>query len=452
MAVSSEIKVSKLENFRDCSAEFYRPYFLKLASVLRMHQTLKLRNVAYITDGEHGSPQWDSTSGIHYITAEFIGPNFIRDGELRLISRAQDNRNSRARIKDNDVLIYSVGAYAGLAAKAEPHLFPANIPRSVAIVRLLRNSGLLPGYLSVFLNSKYGIFQSQRFRAGNSQPVLALEKIKQFEIPIIPTEKQIEIETLYQCAYENRLHSRVLYNQAQKLLEHELGLDKLQFDIPVGYEACFSEVISSVRLDSEHFFPAFDQVLSSLPANISFSPLSKHLLYCQRGKQPKYSRRGLPVINSKHVQTNKVILEGNRTAQPIPDNTMHIQYEDVLINGTGRGTIGRTAPYLESYNSIPDNHVTILRSTSLDPVYLSVFLNSLAGQLQVEKHQRGSSGQLELYPFDIRRFLIWDAPDTLQEEIRAQYDKAISAERESQQLLQQAKRRVEDLIEEAMVK
>ena len=80
---------------------------------------------------------------------------------------------------------------------------------------------------------------------------------------------------------------------------------------------------------------------------------------------------------------------------------------------------------------------------------LSVFLNSKAGQLQVEKYQRGSSGQIELYPFDIRKFLIWDAPQSLQSEIRNLYDKAFSLEKESKNLLEQAKQRVEELIEEA---
>jgi len=86
----------------------------------------------------------------------------------------------------------------------------------------------------------------------------------------------------------------------------------------------------------------------------------------------------------------------------------------------------------------------------LDPVLISLYLNSIAGQLQVEMHQRGSSGQLELYPFDIRRFLIWDAPEGLQKELRSLHDQAAAAERTSKELLEEAKTRVEQLIEEAV--
>lgn len=135
-------------------------------------------------------------------------------------------------------------------------------------------------------------------------------------------------------------------------------------------------------------------------------------------------------------------------ANPISD--LQIRFGDVLVNGTGRGTIGRAAPYLQQSEAVPDNHVTILRSPDLDPVFVSLYMNSAAGQLQVEMHQRGLSGQLELYPFDIRRFLIWSTPEALQKELRSLIDRASAAERKSKELLEQAKNRVEQLIEEAV--
>lgn len=81
----------------------------------------------------------------------------------------------------------------------------------------------------------------------------------------------------------------------------------------------------------------------------------------------------------------------------------------------GVGTIGRATPYLEDTEAIPDNHVTIIRTRTIDPVYLSVFLNSQMGQAQVRKHQRGSSGQIELYPRVIARFEVWQAPESIPE-------------------------------------
>lgn len=110
---------------------------------------------------------------------------------------------------------------------------------------------------------------------------------------------------------------------------------------------------------------------------------------------------------------------------------LQIRYGDTLINGTGCGTRGRTAPYLNHALAVADNHVTILRSKNLDPAYLSLYLNSAAGQMQVEMFQRGSSGQPDLYPFEIRKLLVWDAPPELQRQLRELHNAAAKAEQES---------------------
>ena len=70
--------------------------------------------------------------------------------------------------------------------------------------------------------------------------------------------------------------------------------------------------------------------------------------------------------------------------------------------------------------------------------------------MQVERHQRGTSGQLELYPFDIRKFLVWVAPVEFQRELRDLYDEATVAEQESKRLIALAIARVEQLIKEAV--
>ena len=241
------------------------------------------------------------------------------------------------------------------------------------------------------------------------------------------------------------------FTQAQQLLESEMGLDNLRFDKPVGYTTQFSDLELSRRFDSEHHYPVFDNLKERLPIHVQLAPLGSLLTFCQRGKQPIYTENGFPLLNSKHILENKINLEGNRWAKPSLVPSLQIQYGDTLINGTGRGTIGRTAPHLvEEDQAIPDNHVTILRSPTLDPAYLSFYLNSLARKLQVEKDQRGSSGQLELYPFDVRKFQVWEAPQSIQREIRQLYDHATENSKQSKELLDQAKSRVEQLIEEAV--
>jgi hypothetical protein len=147
---------------------------------------------------------------------------------------------------------------------------------------------------------------------------------------------------------------------------------------------------------------------------------------------------------------NKRMAEGNRTGLVSAAKVL-IEPGDVLMNGTGVGTIGRSAPYLHTGKAIPDNHVTILRpkNAAVDPVYLSVFINSLAGQFQVEQRLHGSSGQIELYPTDIAEFTVWLAPKAIQQEIRQAVENGFTAKQRATQLLEAAKRAVEIAIEDS---
>lgn len=227
----------------------------------------------------------------------------------------------------------------------------------------------------------------------------------------------------------------------------ELGLADWTPPEPLSYTACAAEVFASGRIDAQYFRPLFAEVEARLQATGGAVELGSILTTNARGRQPLYDELGLFVVNSKHVRTNRVILDDNRTATEMGSPVV-IQTGDVLLNGTGVGTIGRAAPYLHPTRALPDNHVTVLRTNAVDPVYLSVFLNSPLGQWQIERHIKGSSGQIELYPNDIARIVIWDAPDRVQQLVRAAILSAFDEEHLACELLEVAKRAVEIAIED----
>jgi type I restriction enzyme M protein len=211
-----------------------------------------------------------------------------------------------------------------------------------------------------------------------------------------------------------------------------------------------ASIVSSMTLDNDNPKMRLDSQFQNKTAlfaietirKLPHRKLAKILDVNTRGRQPQYANDGLPVVNSKHVRTNRVIIEGNRLATEAGSPVI-IQNGDVLLNATGEGTIGRAAPYLHNIKALPDNHVTVLRTTSVDPIYLSVFLNSRLGQLQIQRHIKGSSGQIELYPNDIAQIVVWDAPDKVQAEVRNAVLSAFESEHRAKELLEAAKRAVE---------
>ena len=63
----------------------------------------QLKDFCYITDGEHGSPDWDKATNIKYITAEHIKQNYIVDTVYKTISQNQYKKKRPQCKEENPV-------------------------------------------------------------------------------------------------------------------------------------------------------------------------------------------------------------------------------------------------------------------------------------------------------------------------------------------------------------
>jgi restriction endonuclease S subunit len=172
----------------------------------------------------------------------------------------------------------------------------------------------------------------------------------------------------------------------------------------------------------------------------------------RRGLQPNYVENGdIMVINSKHL--SKTHINYDQTEKTTKEEfdkqqAAHIQNDDVLIYTTG-AYIGLTNAFNSNELAMASNHVNILRLSDprIDPNYLALVFNSIIGQLQTQKHSRGSA-QLELYPTDIDKFIIPILDEDMMRTIGEKVRNSLESLKQSKQLLARAKSRVEELIEQ----
>jgi type I restriction enzyme M protein len=358
---------------------------------------------------------------------------------------------NRSRIDKEDIVLSYTGIYRrSLVFQEEFYQLGPNICK-------LHKKGLKisPYFLSTFFNSKVGQIILDREKTLSAQPTVAMSRLRKIQVPLVSKIFQDSIKRLIQYSYQILNISQKIYLEAEDLLLSELNLKDWQPTTETITIKSFKEsFLSSGRLDAEYYQPKYDQLIERLKEKVELTRLGDLLNLNQRGKQPIYiesedeNELGLPVVNSKHVREGEVILIDNLYGYfPKTDNPLIIHTDDVLINGTGVGTIGRCAPYLYKQKALPDNHVTILRTDLLDSVYLSIYLNSIIGKLQVEKHFKGSSGQIELYPNEINQFLVWNAPKSVQKKIRNKVEESHQKREQSKQLLEIAKIGVEKAIE-----
>lgn len=311
---------------------------------------------------------------------------------------------------------------------------------------------LLPEYLAIYLNSEFGRRQIVRRAMQSNQVNVSAAELKRIDAFLAPAVVQEEVAQLVQHAYSARILSLASYVEAQVLLEAELGLDSMMFQKPMGYIAQLSDMEAAHRSDAQHYQPRFKQLIDHI-SGFPSARVRDIRSVNRRGLQPIYVRDGqIDVVNSKHLGPKHIDYEGLAKTSAnafTAASEAHIRRDDVLIYTTG-AYIGRTNVYLSDSPAMASNHVNIVRlETSIDAAYMALVFQSIVGQFQTQQHARGSA-QAELYPSDIDRFVVPLLGADKQRVIGDLVRESLVKQQASRKLLEQAKTRVEQLIEEAV--
>jgi len=137
--------------------------------------------------------------------------------------------------------------------------------------------------------------------------------------------------------------------------------------------------------------------VGKIPDGWRLTSLDEASVYINRGVAPKYADDGLElVINQKCVRDQHLSLAPARRHQTKVPPDKYVRRNDVLINSTGVGTLGRVAQVLEDTDGVAvDTHVSIVRPRpEVDPDYFGLSL--LALEAHFEAQGAGATGQTEL--------------------------------------------------------
>ena len=454
MGAPSVVKKSELEGALRLDAEYYQPVYLgnerSIAAcgmqVESLHDVVgKVRNgYDYRNFSDSGRP---------YIRVGdlLFGEVLYRDASRVDVTVEQIRKDVALRL--GDVLFSRKGTF-GRSAVVEAPFVDSVI--SSEIMRLRVAGGKVnPYYLSTYLNCRLGFLQVERRTHGVSNFSIGQRDLGELRVIVPDMGCQEAIEALVREAHEMREASCNLYLQAERIVLEELGWEALDLRQPRWWPVPLSRGREVKRLDADHFQPRYDRLIAHLGETGKARPLGEIASYIKRGVQPRYAGGGeVLAINSRYVGKQLINTEqAERTDVAFwDDNPRARAYKhDVIMNSTGWGTIGRTNCVLHDERTVVDNHVTIIRvkEGTCDPVYLAVYLNSRPGLMQTGKWLSGSSGQIELYPGDIARFVVYVPSEGVQARVADLVTQSHDARRKVSTLLEEAKRKVEALIEGA---
>jgi len=452
MAVWSLATFSGITIFDRCDGEYFLPIYIKNENELDLINTTPLPTMFHVSDGNHLSvSKHFSNVGIPYFRGQDINDFFLENAlPIRIPEKVfLSPMMTRSHFYAGDVLLSIVGTIGSLSIVPES-FGPATGSCKIAILRSKGNYS--PFVLSAFLLSRFGQLQIQRNTRGAVQMGLILKDLVRIRLPIFEETAACQIEQLVKQAIESNRKSKASYNQAQHLLESELGLDKLKFKKPVGYTARFSTVglsdaFNAGRIDAQCFSPNAIFYESWLHDHNQCDYLN-HLLEAKiKGRQQEETEKGsIDYCSIKHISGRE--MTGASKCMPSPDTPLATQNNLLLaITGATIGKIGIVKRYKQL--AFSGDLLCLKISPGIDPHYLLVVLDHTIGQVQFNRWITGSTNG-HLAPRDVGRVLVPRFKKSIETRIAGLVEESLRKRLESEKLLDQAKARVEQLIEEAV--
>ncbi|MFH1656316.1 MAG: hypothetical protein ABH956_00905 [Candidatus Nealsonbacteria bacterium] len=449
MITYSIIQKSKLKGALRIDAEYYQPEYLSNEQKIKNYKTIFIGDIADIVYGTTPTGGVFEKDGVPFIRSQNFLDNLIDDSKLVFCKKDFHIQNKKSNIIPGDILFAVVGATIGKLAIVQGKIKEGNINQNIARVRI-KNEMFNPYFIGLFFASNFGQLQILRMITGNAQPYLNSDQIKFFIVPNIDIKKQNKIVEDFK-KIENYLEkSKSLYSQAENLFLEKLELKDFGIKENLFSIVNLSDVKFANRIDAEYFQKKYNELISKIKNKKS--KLLGDLVLFKKGIEVgnnEYQENGKPFIRVSNISKN----EQNRGETKFLKEELYKKLKDDFEPREGEILLTKDATpgiayfLKEPINGIISSGVLRLKlKEKINPEYLTLVLNSIIGQMQMER-DTGGSIIIHWRPEQINRIVIPILSKNIQEKIADLVKKSHSARKKVKQLLEQAKQKVETLIE-----
>lgn len=427
-------------------AEYFGKNILDTLEKLSDFGTLKIDDIANVTDGIHASIDYDENSPINLISATSPKENVFDLSRGAFISEKAHKQNPRTALRKNDVIISTVGTI-GNCAVVDDSILPANSDRHVGIIRIKNDYS--PYVLSTFLLSKYGKIQTSREATGNVQLNLFIYKLKELEIPQFFPDFQSKIEQTVKSAHAKLAESKSLYSEAEDILLSELGLKNWHpRNTNINVKKLKESFLQTGRLDSEYYLPRYEDYA--------------HLIEHYRGGYGQFSNvcmineaNYVPAANEKYtyIELGNIGSYGNITdctvayGKDLPSRARRVVHTNNVILSSVGGSLQSCALISSEYdNAICSTGFFVVRSNAINSETLLTLFKSEVMQNLLKQSCSGTI-LTAINHTELQKIVVPKIRKEVQDKIAENIQKSIALRNKSKSLLENAKVQVEIVIQ-----
>ncbi|MFZ3059807.1 MAG: hypothetical protein WA102_08710 [Candidatus Methanoperedens sp.] len=469
----STVFKSKLDDivFR-LDAEYYHPACIDLENKLQRFPAISLRNAKAELDCSAFYPSIVSYYNFKKDGIPFIRVNEIQNGLLHLTTDTvflpeeilDNNKSTIARGKPRDLIIAKGGNTLAKIALLTDDYSSYSVCRDIIILKTSNLHQLNKFYLWIFLHSDIGQKLLLRTASQTGQPHLTVEAINNIKIPTFSDVFQDKFEGIYRQSQEFNSLSQKRYHETEVLLLFELGLLDWKPKHRLSFIKNYSDTQQAGRFDAEYFQPKYDEIVAAIKNyKGGWDTLGNlaSLKKCIEVGSEEYSDEGIPFVRVSNLSpfetTEEKYISEKLYSELTPKEEPDVTFEESKNHQPKKGEIlfskdatPGIAYFLseEPQKMIPSGGILRLKlkDKQIKPSYLTLVLNSLIVQEQINRDV-GGSVILHWRPDQVEKTLIPILKEGKQDEIQQKITESFSLRKQSKQLLECAKKAVEMAIE-----
>lgn len=428
---------------------------------------IRLKNISDLNGGYAFKSEKFCNDGIRVIRISDFDENGLKHKDIKRYPYSPDLDSYR--IIPQDILLCMTGGTVGKSAYIKAIDEDCYINQRVALIRI---KNVNTDYFYSVLTSSYisNVINASKTSTNDN---ISMRLIEDFLIPLPPIEEELRIvDKINSCeplitqysAAENRLSileeefpdklkkSILQYAIEGKLVKQDPNdepasvlLERIKTEkerlIKEGKIKRDKNESYIFQGDDKNYYENFLFYYHSfdIPSGWEICKLAEITEFIHRGKSPVYSSiEEIPVIAQKCNQKDgSLSLEKALFIDPASlckyDKTKISKPNDIIVNSTGTGTVGRVnilnTSLFEKYQTIvTDSHVTTIRliENECDPLFIYFYLKSPLIYDHAEERSEGSTNQIELYAKTIMNYCLCLPPKNEQTRISRKISRLLS--------------------------
>lgn len=450
-------KISEVIDFR-IESEYFEKRFLRLDNILSKNETISFNKIAKAINGRpYNSESFNSENGIRVSKIGDVTNKRTFNNWEYVLENEFENQKGQL-LKDGDILMTLTGDPPDVG-KVNYIFNPikATWNQRVAKIKII-NKEIFNSNESLYavLSTEYSRRQLERFAKGIRQRNLGNESLERLKIPLLSFNFQEKLENLIKSRFSVLGKSKSLYTQAENQLLQEIGLQDFAPSLEAVNIKSFSESFGTTgRFDAEYYQPKYEQVVNQITSQPNDT--LKNIVKITKSVEPGsayYDDEGLPFMRvadfSKEGLTEPQKFLNDYFVKENKDKIKDLKPKKGTILFSKDGSVGIAYHLRQDFIGITSSailHLKVKDEKRVIPEYLTLALNSKLVQMQAER-DAGGSIILHWRVSEIENVVVPIIDYTKQEKIAELIEESFSLKKQSEHLLEVAKRAVEIAIEE----